>query len=160
MEKPLLLPIVRSVGAPPDVQVMPYREIAKLVTRYILEKADTFFDPRNISVANIRGDPLSAALNVDSIHRTQIHHFTQNGIINFRLLPDYKHHCTRCNMEFISSFEYVIHHRTIHRKPKGETDDRAYRSIRKNENIHTRLRHQPNSTTKLPKPQPWCRNTT
>ena len=82
MEKPLLLPIVRSVGAPPDVQVMPYREIAKLVTRYILEKADTFFDPRNISVANIRGDPLSAALNVDSIHRTQIHHFTQNGIIN------------------------------------------------------------------------------
>ena len=60
MEKPLLLPIVRSVGAPPDVQVMPYREIAKLVTRYILEKADTFFDPRNISVANIRGDPLSA----------------------------------------------------------------------------------------------------
>ena len=63
-------------------RIFTYSEVAKYISAYILSKREELFDTRNIRVALVANDPLSAALGVDSFHRCQI-----NDLIRKQLVP-------------------------------------------------------------------------
>ena len=64
-----------------DQTLFTYSEATTLLSQYILSKKATFFDSRNITVAMIKGDPLSNALNVDAFHRSQVHTLLKTQLV-------------------------------------------------------------------------------
>ncbi|XP_040564096.1 E3 ubiquitin-protein ligase Mdm2 isoform X2 [Lepeophtheirus salmonis] len=49
-----------------------YSEVLSYLSKYIIKKKDTFFDPRNVKIANIEGDLLERAFKVKAFHRSQV----------------------------------------------------------------------------------------
>ncbi len=59
-------------GATIGQQVFTYDELCKLLSRYILNRKDTFFDDRNVKVCICEGDFLGTAFGVRAFHRNQV----------------------------------------------------------------------------------------
>ncbi len=59
-------------GATIGQQVFTYNELCKLLSRYILNRKDTFFDDRNVKVCICEGDFLGTAFGVRAFHRNQV----------------------------------------------------------------------------------------
>ena len=55
-----------------DQEIFSYRQVTLLLSKYILAKKHNLFDPRNIMVALVAGDPLGKAFNVNAFHRCQV----------------------------------------------------------------------------------------
>ena len=47
-------------------------QVTLLLSKYILAKKESFFDPRNIKLALVKNDPLGHAFQVDAFHRCQV----------------------------------------------------------------------------------------
>jgi len=63
-------------------KVVSFKEVADLLSKYIIGKKDHLFDARNILVALVENDPLGAVFGVKAFHRKQTAYF-----INQQLLP-------------------------------------------------------------------------
>jgi hypothetical protein len=60
-------------GVDREQSVFTYAELVRHLSSYILKHKDSFFDPRNISVALCgTTDPLGVAFGVTAFHRSQI----------------------------------------------------------------------------------------
>ena len=81
--KPLFLVVVQSIeGMDQRQTIFKYKEIAQLLSRYILSKKDIFFDYRNVKVAIVKGDPLGDAFGVSAFHKCQF-----NTLLRSQLIP-------------------------------------------------------------------------
>lgn len=59
-----------------------YEEVTLLLSKYILSKKETFFDPRNIKLALVANDPLGQAFQVNSFHRCQVTSLLRKQLIH------------------------------------------------------------------------------
>ena len=59
-----------------------YRDVCTLLSKYILNNKDKFFDNRNIRIADVSDDILGEAFNVNIFHRSQV-----TMLIRRQLLP-------------------------------------------------------------------------
>ena len=67
------LRVIRQVpGCLQDTNIFKYRKLTELLSQYILDNKDNFFDNRNIRIAHVSGDALGYAFEVDVFHRTQV----------------------------------------------------------------------------------------
>lgn len=81
--RPDFLAVIQSVpGVDSEQTVFHYPLIAKLLSTYILSKKNDFFDARNISIAQVKGDPLEKAFDVGAFHRSQV-----TGLMRKQLIP-------------------------------------------------------------------------
>ena len=89
--KPLFLVVIQSIeGMDQRQTIFQYKEIAQLLSRYILSKKDIFFDYRNVKVAIVKGDPLGDAFGVSAFHKCQVNTLLRSQLIPIPLdnLPD------------------------------------------------------------------------
>ena len=68
-------------GVDQNQMAFSYKEIASHLTKYIFINKDRFIDKNNISIANIKNDPLGLAFNIDYLHRTQVMTLIRNQLI-------------------------------------------------------------------------------
>ena len=81
--KKKFLNVVRSIpGTDKAKNVFTQEEVTSLVSKYILLRKDTIFDPRNIKLALVNKDPIGDAFGVMAFHRCQIH-----NLIRAQLIP-------------------------------------------------------------------------
>ena len=81
--KKKFLNVVRSIpGTDKAKNVFTQKEVTSLVSKYILLRKDTIFDPRNIKLALVNKDPIGDAFGVMAFHRCQIH-----NLIRAQLIP-------------------------------------------------------------------------
>ena len=81
--KEKFLNVVRSIpGTDKAKTVFTQKEVTSLVSKYILSRKDTMFDPRNIKLALVNKDPIGDAFGVMAFHRCQI-----NNLIRAQLIP-------------------------------------------------------------------------
>ena len=71
--KPLFFAVVQSIeGINQRQTIFTYKEVARLLSRYILVKKDVFFDHRNVKAAIVKNDPLGDAFGVSAFHKYSI----------------------------------------------------------------------------------------
>lgn len=71
--KPAFLKVLRTVDGVDQTQtIFPYREVANLLSKYIMKNKEKFFDLRNIRVALVEGDLLGKAFGVKVFARSQV----------------------------------------------------------------------------------------
>ena len=71
MSQPLL-EVLRAVeGVPTSQEIFTYRELARLLSAYILSHRHRFFDAGNSFVCNVGDDPLGRAFGCRAFHRSQ-----------------------------------------------------------------------------------------
>jgi hypothetical protein len=96
--KPLFLAVAHSIeGADTSKAIYTYEEVRAaiwhgitfhppqvtlMLSKYILSKKDTLFDPRNIKLAIVEDDPLGHAFGVKAFHRCQV-----NALLRSQLIP-------------------------------------------------------------------------
>lgn len=81
--KPAFLKVLRAVeGVNQSQVVFPYREVANLLSKYIMMNKDKFFDLRNIRVAIVKNDPLGVAFGVNAFARCQV-----TALMRSQLMP-------------------------------------------------------------------------
>ena len=72
--KPKFLRVIQSVERYYQSQkVFTFKEVAKLLSKYICSRKDSIFDIRNLTVALVSTDPLGEAFELQAFHRNQIH---------------------------------------------------------------------------------------
>ena len=83
MVREKFLHVLRQVrGFPQGAKVFKYKKLTELLSQYILDNKDNFFDNRNIRMAHVTGDALGDAFEVDVFHRTQV-----TALLRKQLLP-------------------------------------------------------------------------
>ena len=82
--KPRFLKVLGSApGADPNKQIFSYEDVTILLSKYILSRKNTMFDPRNIKLALIADDPLGDAFGVKAFHRCQVNNLLKRQLIPF-----------------------------------------------------------------------------
>jgi len=81
--KPKFLEVLRSLPSTDQKKtIFTYEEVTLLLSTYILEHKNKFFDTRNIKLAIVKGDPLGEAFGVTAFHRCQV-----NNLLRAQLIP-------------------------------------------------------------------------
>lgn len=81
--KPKLLEVLRLVpDTNPNQTVFSYDKITQLLSKYIISRKDDIFDPRNLMLALVAGDPIGQAFGVSAFHRCQV-----NNLLRGQLIP-------------------------------------------------------------------------
>ena len=82
--KPAFMEVIKTVLSPgAELKTLfSYEEISLLLSRYILSKKNSLFDPRNIKLAMVHDDPLGIAFGVQAFHRCQV-----NNLLKKQLIP-------------------------------------------------------------------------
>ena len=76
---PLFLALLRGVqGVDPAQTVFTSREVAVALSKYILARKTTLFDPGNILVARVENDPLGQVFGVATFHRDHVSMLMRN----------------------------------------------------------------------------------
>jgi hypothetical protein len=82
--KPNFLEVLRSVEGDHQLKtVFSYREVANLLSKYIMKHKDRLIDLRNVKILHLDGDLLGRAFNLRAVHRSQI-----TKMIRTQLLPE------------------------------------------------------------------------
>ena len=70
--KPPLMELLRTECEETDKATFTFEEVFHLLSKYLLKRRDTLFDPRNIKVARVHHDPLGRVLGgIARFHRCQ-----------------------------------------------------------------------------------------
>ena len=70
--KPSLMVLLRTECEEKDKATFTFEEVFHLLSKYLLKRRDTLFDPRNIKVARVHHDPLGRVLGgIARFHRCQ-----------------------------------------------------------------------------------------
>ena len=78
---PAFMKVLKTVSPEPIMgTAIPYRTICSLTTRYIQDKNNNFFDPRNIKVAKITGSPLQAVFGIEHLASSQTASFIRKQL--------------------------------------------------------------------------------
>ena len=71
--KPSLMVLLRTECEEKDKAAFTYEEVFHLLSKYLLKRRETLFDPRNIKVARVHQDPLGRALGgIARFHSCQV----------------------------------------------------------------------------------------
>ena len=71
--KPSLMVLLRTECEEKDKAAFTYLEVFHLLSKYLLKRRETLFDPRNIKVARVHQDPLGRALGgIARFHSCQV----------------------------------------------------------------------------------------
>ena len=80
--KPKFLEVIQGVEKTYQSRtVFTFKEVATLLSKYIIGRRADIFDIRNLKVALVSADPLGEALEVPAFHRNQIHTLMRHQMI-------------------------------------------------------------------------------